>query len=1854
MSKKNYPQTGFEVAVIGMAVRFPQAETLSDFWQNLIAAKNCITYFSHQEMLDAGVEESLLNNAKYVKAKGMIHDGMGFDASLFSYSHREAELMDPQLRIYHECIFQALNNANYAVEDLNEQIGLYGGAGSNPQWTAQYLLDSSKSLAGQYEIGNLNGQEFFNTRVANKLNLKGPAITVQTACSSSLVAIHLAVQGLIAGDCELAVAGGVEMNTDPFLKSPDARGYLFQEGMINSPDGHCRPFDARANGTVSGDGAGAVVLKKLEDAIEDGDHIYAVIKGSAINNDGQEKTAYTAPSIKGQVRAISAAQEMAEVTPDSISYIEAHGTGTALGDPIEISALNQVFGSQKNVCKVGSVKSNIGHLGSAAGVAGFIKTVLSMYHNKLPASLHFESANPEIDFENTSFKVNSELSEWQHQDYPVRAGVSSFGIGGTNAHIILEEYIKEPAVQAVNDLMEQQGPVLLTLSSSTEEALLKQTENLGEYVNNNPSVNIKDIEYSLHVGRRPLMRRLAIVANNKSEAVEALNSLESPHRLMGTEKNNKIVFMFPGQGAQYVNMATQLYHAQKVYRSHVDECFALIEPEFSRQLQNILFDRDHQKNDQINNTLYTQPLLFIIEYALARYLMHLGVKPWAMIGHSLGEYVAATLSGVFDLPVALKVIRKRAELMNSTEQGSMLSVLMDEKQLMPLLSDQLDIAAVNGHDSCVVSGKNDAIEAFKQHCHQHDIKCQPLDTSHAYHSSLMQPIVNAFERYLSEQPINVPEVPYVSNTSGQWIQTSEAQKPSYWAQHLRNAVRFADGLNTLMKEDNALFIEVGPSKTLASFVRQHNQANAHHRIINVLPSKKEQVDDHMVFLKSLARMYVFGVNVDWHNYHSQPAQRVPLVEHVFNRTTYLPKATHKKSSSAVQRQHDFDQEKVFLQVPHWQKDLQVKLNHIDEDSIQEELQQKWLVFSDDSRCCKGIIDQLTGLGKQVVIVTIGGKYARHNANEYSIEAARSHDYMALFKDLMRVQLLPHHILHCWTAEWSQNSNDKASQAMDCGFYSLFFLAQAIGQLGIKQDIDIDVLSTDIHPVTGHEHIKPEKSTVLGAIRVINQEYSNLNCRNIDLSSTHYHHRKNIKSLINECLSKKREQFVAYRDHKRWLRRFDVVENQGLSSEQSNQQLKKCLRPSGHYLMTGGLGGIALTLALTLAQEQKLIFSLMSRSPFPDQDQWDEWLDKNPEENTISKKIKTLQVIQQLGSEVFVVQGDIADRQQAMTAMSNAEKHYGEINGVIHAAGVPSGRAIQLKSQAQCEEVFSAKVDGTKILKQYFADKSLDFVCLCSSITSFLGGFGQIDYCAANAFLDACVTSDYFDNVEHVFSINWDAWKEVGMAFNALNAELTGTIIHPLLGTVTNESEHKSGFKARFSADDLWTLNEHKVMGIPTLPGTSYIEMARAAMQQMHKIPANETLKVQFDKVYFLAPMIVDFGQWAEVNTTLVKKNNVYEFSVTSQLFGTGEVIKHASAELSLSQPIDVKDENILAQITADCSEQQINNMDDLLNAEENADKAIECGDHWQVFSQINVGKNQGLARLSLPAEFKEETEHLGIHPALMDCATAFLSPFIKQDFYLPLFYKRIKYLRPLTAECYSHSRLVQEDEQQKGVLNFDINIYDNAGYLLMSIEGFSMRQASGLPQQKTANQDNESQTILAPKVVDGLTNEQAVAAFKKIIISDYQSVVVTKKDMNHEVLHTQDLNVAENDQEPGQRVMQSRPELVNAYVPAKTETEKKLAVIWQNMLSIDKVGVLDDFFELQGDSLMLMQVHAQITEQFDKNIAIADLYNYPTIKALAASIDRQDTDNASELNQAEKRAARMKKAMRRRVKRVNI
>jgi thioesterase domain-containing protein/malonyl CoA-acyl carrier protein transacylase/acyl carrier protein len=748
-----------------------------------------------------------------------------------------------------------------------------------------------------YQVRISNGNDFLPTRVSYKLNLKGPSVNVQTACSTSLVAVGLACDSLLNGHCDMALAGGVSISV------PQKSGYLYQEGMILSPDGHCRAFDAKAKGTVAGNGVSIVVLKMLEQAIADGDYIHAVIKGYAINNDGFLKVGYTAPSVEGQAAVISEAQAFADIEAETISYIEAHGTGTELGDPIEITALTKAFCAtteKKGFCAIGSLKTNIGHTDTAAGVAGLIKTVLALKHRSLPPSLHFEQPNPQIDFANSPFYVNSALSEWKSNGSPRRAGVSSFGIGGTNAHVILEE---APA-------LEPSGPSrpwqLLVLSAKTPSALSTATANLAKYLAQHPDINLADVAYTLHCGRQSFKHRRMLVCQDTQEAATALRTLDPAcvFAYFQPIENRPVVFMFSGQGTQYVNMGLELYQHEPSFQKQVDLCSQYLKPHLGLDIREVLYPSEEQiaeATQQINQTAITQTALFVIEYALAKLWMSYGIHPQAMIGHSIGEYVAACLADVFSLEDALSLVATRGQMMQSLPNGAMLAVLLPESEVQPLLHQGLSLAAINGPSRCVVSGPTKAIGTLQKQLTERGVECQHLHTSHAFHSGMINPILAPFTDRVKQVTLNEPQILYVSNITGTWITAAEATNPSYWATHLRQTVRFAGGLQTLLEDSTRILLEVGPGRTLTTLAKQHpDKVVAEHSVLSSLRHPQDNQSDVAFLLNTLGQLWLVGGFVDWTGFYAnERRQRLPLPTYPFDRQRYWiePLSNHQSSQA---------------------------------------------------------------------------------------------------------------------------------------------------------------------------------------------------------------------------------------------------------------------------------------------------------------------------------------------------------------------------------------------------------------------------------------------------------------------------------------------------------------------------------------------------------------------------------------------------------------------------------------------------------------------------------------------------------------------------------------------------------------------------------------------------------------------------------------------------------------------------------------------------------------------------------------------------------------------------------------------
>ncbi len=863
------------IALVALAGRFPGADSVEEFWNRLCAGAECIRRFTPEELAASGAP--IVSDPNHVPTRGVVEKADWFDAAFFGYTPREAELIDPQHRVFLECAAEALERAGCDPQRYEGLIGVFGGASLNTYAVNHlYSYPKYRAAAGSHQLGLANEKDYLTARVSYKLNLRGPSVNVQTACATSLTAVCIACQSLLSHQCDLALAGGAS------LLFPQTQGYVHQPGGIFSPDGHCRTFDAEARGTVPGDGVAVVALKRLADAQADGDRIYAVIKGFAFGNDGALKVGFAAPSADGQMETVMLAQGMAGVDPSTIGYVEAHGTATVLGDPIEMESLTQAFRAgtdRKNFCAIGSVKSNIGHLDAAAGAAGLIKAALALHHRRIPPSLHFKSPNPRIDFAESAFYVADRLIDWSAASSPRRAGVNSMGMGGTNVHVVLEEAPPEPASAS------SRSAQVLPFSAKTPTALDRAAANLAAWLGENPGLSLADVAWTLQTGRREFACRRTVVARDLAEAVAALR-LPAAAAAPIAHDDGRVAFLFTGQGAQKVNMGRGLYEREPVFRAEVDRCAGLLRLWLGFDLRTVLYPPaggEEAAQAELDQTRLTQPALFVFEYALARLWMSWGVTPTALLGHSLGEYVAACLAGVFSLEDALGLVATRARLMQEQPAGTMLAVRLPEAELRPSLPPELCIATINSVNTCVVAGPAEAVTALEKALAERGVGCKRLRTSHAFHSAMMEPALTPFAAAVAKVRRSAPAIPVVSNVTGTWLTAEQATSPDYWASHIREAVRFADGVGVLAEQPGRVFLEVGPGATLAGLARQHPAAGAA-GVVASLPGTSEKIPEPDAALRALGELWLAGVRVDWGRFHAgERRRRVLLPTYPFER-----------------------------------------------------------------------------------------------------------------------------------------------------------------------------------------------------------------------------------------------------------------------------------------------------------------------------------------------------------------------------------------------------------------------------------------------------------------------------------------------------------------------------------------------------------------------------------------------------------------------------------------------------------------------------------------------------------------------------------------------------------------------------------------------------------------------------------------------------------------------------------------------------------------------------------------------------------------------------------------------------------
>ncbi len=1299
--------SGWEpMAIIAMTGRFPGAPSVEQLWEKLRAGEEMIRPFSEEELRSAGVPEAEYSAAHYVKAGTVLENCESFDARYFGFNPREAEITDPQHRVFLECAHEALERAGYDPARYRGRIGVFAGSTMSSYWTEK-LMRNRQALENVGYLQTLigNDKDFVPTRVAYKLNLRGPAVNVQTACSTSLVAVHMACESLAAGTCDMALAGGVS------IRFPQPAGYLYQAESIMSPDGHCRPFDEQAAGTVAGNGAGIVLLKRLADAERDGDRIEAVILGSAINNDGSNKVGYTAPGVDGQAAVIRAALERAGIAPDSVTAIEAHGTGTKLGDPIEVAALKAVFGEQANEfgprCALASAKGNLGHLDAAAGVTGLIKATLQLQHGELVGMPHSGQPNPALGLAQSRFYLPTGVVAWERKGGRRRIGVSSFGIGGTNAHVVLEE-------APVRD-DEQNRPArdyeLLALSAKTETALNRLTLDLADYLERHPAVNLADVAYTLAVGRAQHPWRRTVVCQSTAQAIQALRTLdpETVRSGLASETSRPLVFMFPGQGSQRAQMGKGLYGAERAFREAFDHCAEVLKPLLGSDIRETIFNPNPVNTEALNETAIAQSAIFVVEYSLAQMLINWGIKPLAMIGHSIGEYVAACLAGVLSLEDALKVVASRGALMQSMPRGAMLALRCTAEQALEIAESRASLAAINGQSDVVLSGAESTIEEIESRAAAAGIETRRLRTSHAYHSELMDGAVEAMKNAAAAVHLETPSIRYVSNVTGRWITAHEATDPAYWGAHLRHTVNFAKGLSTLLAERSDTFVEIGPGSSLTGLLRRREESRSG-GVISLAAMPGLAADEAKSLYDSIGRLWIAGLLPDWNAFHADRGRRrLKLPTYPFERERFMAEADFDQRSRGAHRRQPIDD---WFYVPTWER-------MVPRDGATGKDPATTVLIADESV----LESRFAKLLDPAAMAIPGDEFRRRRDGRYEIRKDSTADHIRFFQAIQQEGIRPERVIHAWGLQ---------TQSAEDNYFSLVPLMQALGETRLSEDTEVTVLAAGTCAVVDSDVLNPSSAMIRAAAGVIAREYPASHCRFIDVEPNAWNaaNRRALERLLSALAAD--EEWMAIRGSQLWR---PVYRRVALDPRPLR------MRANPVVLITGGHGNAGLDLGGYLARTYGARVVLLSRS--------------GPSANALER----IRQIGSSGGEVLSVAADVADLHELGSAIEEAELHFGAITAVIHAAGEAGGGLIEHQTRERIAKTLTPKVCGTKNLIGIFEGHSLDFFVIYSSQRSVVPAPGRIDYCAANAYLDAFALTQ---ETRPVLSISWDSWREGGM------------------------------------------------------------------------------------------------------------------------------------------------------------------------------------------------------------------------------------------------------------------------------------------------------------------------------------------------------------------------------------------------------------------------------------------------------------------------------------------------------------
>lgn len=1802
------------IAIVGMSCRFAGARGIDEYWDLLSGGREAVQTYSKEELIEAGVSPALLRNPNYVRRGAPLGDMECFDAGLFDMSPRDAAIMDPQHRHFLECTWEALENAGHTPQRFDGVIGVFGGSGHNA-YMPYNLLTNAKLVrdVGLFLLRHTsNDKDFLTTRVSYLFDLKGPSINVQTACSTSLVSIHMAAQSLLNGECDMAIAGGAS------IELPHRQGYVYEEGEILSPDGHCRPFDAASQGTVFGSGVAVVALRRLADAVEAGDHIYAVLRGSAINNDGAGKVGYLAPSVDGQAKVIAEALAIADVDAGSISYVEAHGTGTPVGDPIELAALTQAFRQSTDSvghCAIGSVKANIGHTDTAAGAAGLIKVALSLHNGELPASLNFDAPNPAIAFEGSPFRVQNTRTPWTSASGPRRAGISSLGVGGTNAHVVLEE--APPRAPSGPSRRHRQ---LLLCTAKSASVVQANANALSGFLQANPEASFADTAFTLAVGRQHLPHRRFAVAADAAEAVEKLHALSdqnaSQHSFVA---DRPVAFMFCGAGPQHVDMARGLYLAEPLFRAEVDKGFAILDRMGLKDVRRWLFPVDADRAlavAEMGRPSIALPALFIIQTALARLWMSVGVQPSAMIGHSSGEYAAAHLSGVIDLEAGLRIVSARGRLFETIRDGGMLSVALPEAELLTLLPADLSIAVINAPGLCVVSGPAAAIAVFAEDLARLEIEAQVVPISVAAHSPMLEPILPEFRALMQSIDLHAPQIPFASNLTGDWATAQDVTDPEYWVRHLRQTVRFTDGLHRLLDDPERLLLEVGPGRSMGSLARQHPDRGKEQPVLSSMRHPDQAAEDDAVWLDALGQVWATGATIDWDAYwQDEHRLRIPLPTYQFDRQRHWFEPGTQNAIGQDVSDESFRSDDI----TEWNYEPVWKRSFLTEG---EPLTGPALVLEDASGLGREIAARLRANGNDVVVLRAGSRFRRADDSVFAVNPASQADFQRVFETLAAEGRLPVQVYHCWLVTGHGRKQPDGKSMLDLGFHSLIAISRELAHHTADEPVAIAVLTDRVQRIGNDRDLMPLKATMLGAASVIPTEYPNLQVRCIDVSLPQASAPLALSALaeaaVGELTAGWNHRVIAYRSGERWIQEF----SQNPVGQAGRKASEPHPRSDATYLVTGGLGGLGLTIARHLAEKSGVRIALLGRTALPPRTEWADMLANRSVQPATEDRMRRILALEGRGAKVELVVADVGNSRAMRDAVRQITARLGPINGVFHTAGVLDDGLIENKTRGAMEAVLRPKVAGTVALDHALKGHTPDFIMLFSSISAFAGLPGQADYAAANAFLDSYAQSRQGESGTRVVSVGWSPWREVGMAAvltggdNGVVEELAEgkAVDHPFLERVHVISPDEFVATSVLSPESHWLLDEHRLVGAGTLiPGTGFLELARAAYGLI-----NPGMVILSD-VTFLTPFAVPDGAARELRVHLTRRvADDWRFVIMGRPLGAEATdwIEHATGLISPNATLADPGKLDVDALESRCGE--------ATNEREASSPTLHFGPRWSNVRRAAYGQHEAVLRLAMDSAFDADFDRIPLHPALLDFATAGAQSLIPdyvagRDFFAPFSYGRLTLHAPLPSSVISHIRYRPVEAHAAPMAVFDVTIADEDGAVLAEISEFTMMRVrgSGLLAEKAVRREPPARGPQnAPaKRVEAILPEEGLSVIAGLLEGPARPhVVISPSDLNAA------LSRLRAPQRPITRNVANDNEGAALDLPV-TAMEQAIADLWSELLGVDPICRSDNFFDLGGHSLLAVQFTNRLRKKTGKTLPLAALLDSPTVESLARELD---------------------------------